>query len=55
MREEFKVIIDNVYTGLGSEFLRGEKQDIFAGKLHLKSSKRFAKISTPQMMGAQKK
>jgi len=35
--EEFQKITANAYTGLGSEFLKGEKQDIFAGKLHLKA------------------
>jgi len=39
MREEFKIISTNSFTGCGSEFLQDQKEDILAGKLHLKGSK----------------
>ncbi len=36
MQDEFSILQENAYTGLGSDFLKGEKEDIFSGKLNAK-------------------
>jgi hypothetical protein len=48
--EEFIKVQSNAYTGLGSDFLKGEKQDIFAGKLHLKAQQKTRKIGGQKKM-----